>query len=143
MPTVDVQGAIAMAQTAAFEKAWFTYTQTAAAMPTLTSTQTLTSIPIDTIEPTFPPTAISTSITFPTDTLLPFPTDTPVVIVPITDTAPAQAVCSCAGDTLNCSDFASHASAQSCFEYCSSIGAGDIHGLDGSDGDGLACESLP
>jgi hypothetical protein len=28
-------------------------------------------------------------------------------------------------------------------EYCEAQGAGDIHGLDGNDDDGLACESLP
>ena len=136
VPTVDIQQAIAQtqtAQTAAMEKAWAPYTLTAAAMPTLTSTQALTPIPSNTIEPTIPPVV--------TDTLIPIPTDTPAVIVPPTLT-PVAAVCSCEGDTYNCDDFSFHSSAQSCFSYCSASGAGDIHNLD-NNGNGLACESLP
>ena len=43
------------------------------------------------------------------------------------------------GADRDCKDFKTHAEAQAFFE---SAGAGDPHGLD-SDGDGLACESLP
>jgi len=60
-----------------------------------------------------------------------------------TPTPQQQAVCDCSYDRYNCSDFSTHAAAQACFDYCRSIGRGDIHKLDGSDGDGLACESLP
>lgn len=127
VPTVDIQAAIAMTQTAAFEKAWLPYTLTAAALPTLTP------IPTNTIEPTLPPVV--------TDTLVPLPTDTLVAIIPPTLT-PVAAVCPCGSDSRNCGDFLFHSSAQACFDYCRASGAGDIHNLD-SDGNGLACESLP
>jgi hypothetical protein len=42
----------------------------------------------------------------------------------------------------NCSDFSTHAAAQSCFNYCWHTVGYDVYGLDG-DGDGRACESLP
>jgi hypothetical protein len=77
--------------------------------------------------------------TIPTFTPLPLPTNTLVVVIPTSP--PAAGVCSCSGDTYNCSDFSSHASAQACFNYCVSIGRGDIHRLDGNN-DGDACESL-
>lgn len=51
-------------------------------------------------------------------------------------------VCSCASNSLNCSNFSTHSQAQSCFNYCIGQGRGDIHRLDG-DNDGSACESLP
>jgi len=50
--------------------------------------------------------------------------------------------CNCAGPDLNCSDFATHAAAQACFDYCRQQGYGDVFRLDG-DNDGSACESLP
>jgi hypothetical protein len=56
--------------------------------------------------------------------------------------APQPGVCSCSGDLYNCGDFGTHAAAQACFDYCMSVGAGDIHRLDGNN-DGVACESLP
>ena len=55
---------------------------------------------------------------------------------------PMPAVCSCAGNIYNCSDFSTHAQAQACYEYCKALGYGDIHRLD-RDKDGLACEALP
>ena len=55
----------------------------------------------------------------------------------------SSASCSCDADTLNCSDFSSQPAAQACYDYCVAQGQGDIHGLDGSDNDGLACENLP
>lgn len=64
----------------------------------------------------------------PTPTSSPTPTLTPV--------------CDCSADIYNCSDFATQAQAQACYDYCVAQGAGDIHKLDG-DGDGTACESLP
>ena len=72
-----------------------------------------------------------------TNTPLPVPTNTPL------PTATGQsAPCNCTGPDLNCTDFSSHAQAQSCFSYCWDLGYGDVFGLDG-DGDGVACESLP
>jgi len=72
----------------------------------------------------------------------PLPTKTLVVLFPTQPPASGgggNAVCSCAGDTLNCSDFSSHSAAQACYNYCISQGAGDIHRLD-RDHDGSACE---
>jgi hypothetical protein len=49
--------------------------------------------------------------------------------------------CSCAADTLDCTyaDFPNRAKAQACFDYCVSLGLGDVHGLDYYY-DGIACE---
>jgi micrococcal nuclease len=66
------------------------------------------------------------------------PTPTPP---PLTQPSPTAA-CDCSGNIYNCSDFGTHAEAQACYEYCKSLGHGDIHWLDG-DNDGIACESLP
>lgn len=82
----------------------------------------------------------------PTATPYIFTTNTPFILVtqqPPTLRVPIQppsAVCSCSGDTLNCGDFSGHSSAQACYNYCVSIGKGDIHRLD-RDGDGSACEN--
>ncbi len=58
---------------------------------------------------------------------------------------PTTAVCDCSNDSYNCpgtsDDFSTRAEAQACYEYCISLGRGDIHRLDG-DNDGIACESL-
>lgn len=71
-----------------------------------------------------------------------YSTNTPFDLGTQQPTLPPQAaVCSCAGDTLNCSDFRTHSEAQKCFEYCVSQGRGDIHKLDGNN-DNVACESL-
>jgi micrococcal nuclease len=56
--------------------------------------------------------------------------------------SPSSTPCDCSGDIYNCPDFGTHAEAQVCYEYCKSLGRGDIHRLDG-DNDGVACESLP
>jgi len=56
---------------------------------------------------------------------------------------PSPPPCDCSGNIYNCSDFSTHAEAQACYEYCESLGRGDIHGLDGMDNDGIVCESLP
>ena len=53
-----------------------------------------------------------------------------------------SAPCKCSGPDLNCPDFATHASAQACYDYCQQQGYGDVFRLD-ADNDGLACESLP
>jgi phosphatidylserine/phosphatidylglycerophosphate/cardiolipin synthase-like enzyme len=68
----------------------------------------------------------------PTATLAPTPTTTPQ----------APGSCACTGNLYNCSDFSTQAQAQACFDWCMGQGAGDIHQLD-SDGDGVACVSLP
>lgn len=60
----------------------------------------------------------------------------------VTPTTNSVAVCDCSGNKYNCGDFSTHAKAQSCFDYCISIGVGDINELD-RDGDRLVCESLP
>jgi len=60
---------------------------------------------------------------------------------PSPSTQPSPPPCDCSGDIYNCSGFSTHAEAQACYEYCKSLGRGDIHRLD-SDNDGIACESL-
>jgi hypothetical protein len=50
-------------------------------------------------------------------------------------------VCSCAGDCYDCQDFDSKSDAQRCYDYCMSIGKGDVHGID-KDSDGVACNSI-
>jgi len=128
-PTVDVN---AMA-TKAMLSAWSSYTQTAAALPTSTLTLTFTPFPTDTLQPAFTLTLEPTLTSLPTATL--------VVIIPTSP--PAAGPCLCTGDLYNCTaDFSSHSEAQACYNYCISVGAGDIHQLD-SDGDGDACEGLP
>lgn len=72
----------------------------------------------------------------------PVPTLALLPTQPSTGSTGGNAVCSCAGNLYNCADFTSHASAQACYNYCISIGRGDVHRLD-SDSDGSACESLP
>ncbi len=47
-------------------------------------------------------------------------------------------VCDCSSDKYNCGDLGRNA--QACFDYCKSIGRGDVHNLD-RDGDGFVCES--
>lgn len=93
-------------------------------------------------------TAAATALPASTDifTFTPFPTDTPGIIPAqtlvlfATNTAPAQAACSCSGDALNCTDFGSSSQAQACYDYCISVGVGDVHQLDNND-DGVACEN--
>jgi len=73
----------------------------------------------------------------PSPTSPPPPSPTPPPATP-----PPAPVCDCSGNIYNCSDFSTHAAAQACYDYCLSLGVGDIHRLDG-DNDGIACESLP
>lgn len=66
---------------------------------------------------------------------------------PLATLAPAvgsggNAPCACSGSDLDCADFSSHSSAQSCYQYCVSQGYGDVFRLD-RDVDGSACETLP
>ena len=74
-----------------------------------------------------------------TPTVTVFP---PVVLKQYPPTATPIPVCQCYADQYSCSDFATQASAQACYEYCLSQGAGYSHRLDG-DNDGVACEALP
>lgn len=71
------------------------------------------------------------------------PTQTPFVLATQPVNQNQNAVCSCAGDTLNCGNFSTQKSAQACMDYCIAQSAGDIHNLDGGGVKGLACESLP
>ena len=48
----------------------------------------------------------------------------------------------CDHDAYNCSDFAHQGDAQAVFDYCRSLGYGDVHHLDANH-DGIACNSLP
>ena len=56
-----------------------------------------------------------------------------------TSSSPA---CSCIGDIENCDSFANRTEIEACFNYCQSVGAGDVHDLDRDD-DGIACEENP
>ncbi len=119
------KAAIAQTQLASSPTTYFTSTY----LPTLTQSVTLT----------------PTEILLPSSTVVfIFPTDQPgATVAPVLPTnPPASGLCSCSGDTLNCGDFSSQASAQACFDYCMGQGRGDIHKLDG-DNDGIACEGLP
>ena len=69
----------------------------------------------------------------------------PAAVVPVraVEPVPVQAgpVCECDRDAYKCDDFpALGIGAQACFDYCRSVGAGDIHRLD-QDGDGSVCEN--
>ena len=108
------------------------------------------------VDSPIPPPFTSTPVQLPPTVIYPV-TDYPVTLVPtwtpiptftlfVLNTQPVSssaAVCSCSGDLYKCEDFATHAQAQACYDYCISQGAGDIHRLDGNDNDGLACEGLP
>jgi len=81
-------------------------------------------VPIETTtQPTIIPTTIQTIVT---------------TTIPTTEPTGSE-VCDCSYDRYNCRDFNSSAAAQACYEYCISLGKGDVHYLDG-DKDGLACE---
>lgn len=131
LPQVDLSTMIAQTSSAAQAQTLAAYT------PVLVSTL----VPALTIESTatifiF---ELQTNVAQPTESV--FSTNTPFILA--TQPPPSGGdVCSCGGDTLNCSDFSSHSSAQACHDYCISQGSGDIHSLD-SNGDGDACESLP
>jgi hypothetical protein len=96
-----------------------------------------TSAPAPRPQPTSPPSgggaAQPPPVVQPTEPVSQPPTQPPVV-----------AACDCfSGDTLNCGNFNSHAAAQACYDQCIADVGYDVHGLDGNDNDGLACESLP
>jgi outer membrane biosynthesis protein TonB len=133
-----------------------TSTNTPTATSTATATATATPIPTATNTATATPTATATSTPLPTNTPGPSPTPTatntprptatpkptPTPVPPPPPTATSGPVCDCSHDAYNCKDFVTHRAAVACFEYCKSLGMGDIHNLDG-DADGRVCESLP
>ena len=84
------------------------------------------------------PPATATSVP-PTATSIP-PTATK--LPPTATATTAAGPCLCYADLYNCDDFSTQAAAQACFNYCQSLGAGDVHHLD-NDHDGIACEGLP
>ncbi len=72
----------------------------------------------------------------PEDAIAPTPAPTEMAEpTPIT-----KPVCECSYNKYNCSDFSNRAEAWECFNYCESLGKGDIHDLD-RDNDG-PCDSL-
>ncbi len=77
----------------------------------------------------------------------PTPTPPPDLATPISTPEPTATTaptgpCACSGNLYNCDDFSSQAAAQACFDWCMAEVGTDVHRLD-SDGDGVACESLP
>jgi len=64
----------------------------------------------------------------------------PIVPIIVPGSGNSGGVCSCSGDTMNCTNFGSQSSAQACYNYCVKQGKGDIHKLD-QDNNGVACES--
>ena len=112
-----------------------TSTPTLAVTNTLTPTSTLAVTNTPTFTPTLTPTVTNTSTSTPTPT----PTPTNTATATATPTQPA-AVCDCSGNVYNCEDFRTLAiAAQDCYDYCKSLGYGDVHDLD-RDNDGIACE---
>lgn len=79
----------------------------------------------------------ATNTPVPTHTAQPAATNTP------RPTATTTLLFTCDHDEYNCSDFSTQAEAQEVYDYCVSLGFGDIHRLDGNNNNGEACESLP
>ena len=50
---------------------------------------------------------------------------------PVSSQSSAGAVCDCSSNRYDCNDFSGHTAAQACYDYCISLGKGDIHQLDG------------
>lgn len=95
------------------------------------------------------PLAIRASEATPTPTIAPTlapatptPTLTPTLTPVPTATTPPAGPCACTSNLYNCGDFSTQAQAQACYNWCMQEVGTDIHQLD-SDGDGVACESLP
>ena len=89
-----------------------------------------------------------TAESIPTET--PFPTGTPqsaaptqtVAIIVGAETPTQTPICDCQKD-YNCSDFNTHQQAQDCFNSCGGNSINNWSNLDGTDSDGIVCESLP
>ena len=137
---IPVEKAIEMTFSAAGAQTAASYSSTP--IPTLTLASPMENIPTATVF-IF---QLQTDVAQPTEyiysTNTPFSLATQPLSTPQPTIPPQSAVCSCSGG-LDCKDFSTHNQAQACFEYCRSLGLGDVHGLDGNDQDGLACESLP
>lgn len=135
-PAAQVDPAFIIASTSSAAQ-----TQTSIAIPP-TSIITSTILPSSNISPT------STVFIFSIQTDLAltnqyiYSTNTPFTLATPTLSSSGAGVCSCTID-LDCKDFSTHRQAQSCYDYCVSLGYGDVHNIDGNDKDGLACESLP
>ncbi|MDX9866236.1 MAG: DUF4236 domain-containing protein [Anaerolineaceae bacterium] len=100
--------------------------------PTVDQQSTETPEPIPTLAP------VQANTLAPSST--PFPTNTPVILLPTQPPPPPPqpaAVCDCSRD-YNCSDFSTHSAAQACYESC---GGNNWSGLDNNK-NGIACESL-
>jgi hypothetical protein len=52
-------------------------------------------------------------------------------------------MCNCSGKDLDCGNFSSQCEAQTCYEYCKSLGKDDFYNLDGNYGDGTVCGNRP
>lgn len=72
-------------------------------------------------------------------TPLPTFTMTLTPTITLTPSKTSKPVCSCESKRLTCNSFKSQGQAQRCYEYCLSLGYGDIFGLD-KNSNGLACE---
>lgn len=108
-----------------------------ATIPTVQPTATSESNPTPTPQPTSAPQA-STPTPVPQSTPEPQPTATPI---PQPTATPSGIPSDCTSDIYNCSDFSTQADAQAVYDRCFPYN-GDIHRLDGSPHDGLACNSL-
>jgi len=98
-------------------------------------TATATASATLTVEPSATRTIIWKTVEpYPTFTTVPTSTRVP------TFTPYGYAICDCSENLYNCDSFDSmNVSPQSCFDYCNSLGVGDIHQLD-ADEDGNVCE---
>jgi hypothetical protein len=67
----------------------------------------------------------------------------PIYSVPVQVEPVQTAQYNCSANLYNCSDFSTHAEAQTAHDFCMAQVGYDVHALDGNDNDGLACESLP
>ncbi len=70
-------------------------------------------------------------------------TTTTTPVIPESASPTTTASCSCSANIYNCGDFTTHAAAQAVHDCCVAQVGYDVHKLDGTDNDGLACESLP
>lgn len=64
-------------------------------------------------------------------------------VIPESASPTTTTSCSCSSNSYNCGDFTTHAEAQAVHDCCVAQVGYDVHKLDGTDNDGLACESLP
>lgn len=90
------------------------------------------------------PVAIETSVSKNSAPVISSAVANPIVVPEksIAVTASASEKYNCSSNTYNCGDFKSQPEAQAVYQYCGGA-ANDIHRLDGSDKDGVVCESLP